>query len=148
MLKKEPLKRLRGLPNRLKPTNGQSLVFQRHISTIDLIYKSSPFVFPGRGGRQRISCQAQINEVKIRRAPYRISTNAWPTTRLCIHDGEFRKSRHVFLQRLLTHKDPRMTQRYAHLRDETLKKASDVAADIIEQVSTTEDEVSDLTTNK
>ena len=36
------------------------------------------------------------------------------------------------LQKLLTHKDPRMTQRYAHLRDETLKKAAKVADDIIE----------------
>lgn len=31
------------------------------------------------------------------------------------------------LQKLLTHKSPQMTQRYAHLRDEALKKAADVA---------------------
>lgn len=37
------------------------------------------------------------------------------------------------LQKLLTHKSPLMTQRYAHLRDEALKKASDVAADIVEK---------------
>lgn len=35
------------------------------------------------------------------------------------------------LQRLLTHKDPRMTQRYAHLRDETLRRASNLAEGII-----------------
>jgi integrase len=35
------------------------------------------------------------------------------------------------LQKLLTHKDPRMTQRYAHLRDEAMKRASDVAGEII-----------------
>lgn len=35
------------------------------------------------------------------------------------------------LQKLLTHKSPLMTQRYAHLRDEALKKASDLAGDII-----------------
>jgi len=35
------------------------------------------------------------------------------------------------LQKLLTHKSPQMTQRYAHLRDETLKKASNIAGDII-----------------
>lgn len=35
------------------------------------------------------------------------------------------------LQRLLTHKSPTMTQRYAHLRDETLKKAANVAGRII-----------------
>ena len=38
------------------------------------------------------------------------------------------------LQRLMTHKDPRMTQRYAHLRDESLQKASNVAMDIMSQI--------------
>ena len=37
------------------------------------------------------------------------------------------------LQKLLPHKSPAMTQRYAHLRDETLKNASNVANDIIMQ---------------
>ncbi len=37
------------------------------------------------------------------------------------------------LQKLLTHKSPVMTQRYAHLRDEALIKASTLAGDIIEQ---------------
>ena len=31
------------------------------------------------------------------------------------------------LQKLLTHKSPQMTQRYVHLRDEALRKASKVA---------------------
>lgn len=35
------------------------------------------------------------------------------------------------LQKLLTHKSPLMTQRYAHLRDEALKKASALAGQII-----------------
>jgi integrase len=35
------------------------------------------------------------------------------------------------LQKLLTHKSPVMTQRYAHLRDETLKRASNLAGEII-----------------
>jgi integrase len=36
------------------------------------------------------------------------------------------------LQKLLTHKSPVMTQRYAHLRDEALKNASALAGDIID----------------
>jgi integrase len=36
------------------------------------------------------------------------------------------------LQRLLTHKSPVMTQRYAHLRDDILKKASALAGSIID----------------
>ncbi len=38
------------------------------------------------------------------------------------------------LQKMLTHKDPRMTQRYAHLRDEALRRAANLAGDLIEQV--------------
>ncbi len=34
------------------------------------------------------------------------------------------------IQKLLTHKDPRMTQRYAHLRDAALKKASELAGNM------------------
>jgi len=39
------------------------------------------------------------------------------------------------LQKLITHKDGRMTQRYAHLRDEALKKAADVAGDIVSGIA-------------
>ena len=35
------------------------------------------------------------------------------------------------LQKLLTHKSPLITQRYAHLRDEALKKASALAGEIV-----------------
>ena len=35
------------------------------------------------------------------------------------------------LQKLLTHKSPQMTQRYAHLRDEALKSAANLAGEII-----------------
>ena len=38
------------------------------------------------------------------------------------------------LQKLLTHKTPVMTQRYAHLRDESLKKASALAGELVNQV--------------
>lgn len=38
------------------------------------------------------------------------------------------------LQKLLTHKDSRMTQRYAHLRDEALKRASGVANDLLRSI--------------
>ena len=47
------------------------------------------------------------------------------------------------LQKLLTHKSPIMTQRYAHLRDETMKRASALAGNIIEQAAKAKDEESD-----
>jgi len=50
------------------------------------------------------------------------------------------------LQKLLTHKSPLMTQRYAHLRDETLRKASTLAGNIIEQAAKAEDQESESVT--
>jgi integrase len=37
------------------------------------------------------------------------------------------------LQKLLTHKTAAMTQRYAHLRDDALRRASNLASDLIGQ---------------
>lgn len=39
------------------------------------------------------------------------------------------------LQKLLTHKTPVMTQRYAHLRDESLKKASNLVGKLVGQIT-------------
>jgi len=50
------------------------------------------------------------------------------------------------LQKLLTHKSPIMTQRYAHLRDETMQKASALAGNIIEQAATAEEHSNETTT--
>lgn len=49
------------------------------------------------------------------------------------------------LQKLLTHKSPLMTQRYAHLRDETMKKASALAGNIIENAAKATDPASEAT---
>lgn len=40
------------------------------------------------------------------------------------------------LQKLLTHKSAAMTQRYAHLRDEALRRASDLAGKLFNQAMT------------
>jgi integrase len=44
------------------------------------------------------------------------------------------------LQKLMTHKSPVMTQRYAHLRDETLRSASSLAGRIINQAAKEKDQ--------
>jgi integrase len=52
------------------------------------------------------------------------------------------------LQKLLTHKDPRMTQRYSHLRDETLKSASGLAGTLVgEAVAEKDDETEEKVVN-
>ena len=47
------------------------------------------------------------------------------------------------LQKLLTHKDPKMTMRYAHLRDEALRRASDLAGILIDQAVSGKDKDSE-----
>lgn len=92
----------------------------------------SPFVFPGRNGNQRVDIKKQVNRIKERaglpkdfRALYGLRH---------VYASMLASSGQVdlyTLQRLLTHKSPQMTQRYAHLRDEALRKASNLAGDII-----------------
>jgi len=105
-------------------------MLKNHIKT------GSDFVFPGRGGNQRVDINKQVNEIK-RKADL-------PKDFRPLHG-----LRHVYasmlassgqvdmytLQKLLTHKTPQMTMRYAHLRDETLKRAANVAGDIINKVA-------------
>ena len=92
----------------------------------------SPYVFPGRNGGQRTDIHHQVNRIKQRAG--------LPKDFRALHG-----LRHVYasmlassgkvdmytLQKLLTHKSPKMAQRYAHLSDEALKNASNVAAEII-----------------
>lgn len=93
----------------------------------------SPYVFPGKDGGPR---------KEMKRAAHHIRQMAeLPEDFRPLHG-----LRHVFasllassgqvdmytLQKLLTHKSPQMTQRYAHLRDETLKSASNVMDKIVE----------------
>ncbi len=94
----------------------------------------SPFIFPGRGGNQRTDIKKAVNKIR--------DAAGLPKTFRALHG-----LRHVYasmlassgdvdlytLQRLLTHKSPAMTQRYAHLRDDALQRASALAGDIINQ---------------
>ena len=94
----------------------------------------SPFVFPGRGGKQRTEIRRPID--RIRKAA------GLPKDFRPLHG-----LRHTFasmlassgqvdlytLQKLLTHKSAAMTQRYAHLRDDALRQASNLAGDLIGQ---------------
>ena len=92
----------------------------------------SPYVFPGKDGGQRVTISKPVNRIK----------------KLASLPKDFRPLhglRHAYasmlassgkvdmytLQKLLTHKNPRMTQRYAHLRDNALINASNIAGDII-----------------
>jgi integrase len=98
-------------------------------------FPDSSFVFPGRGGKQRVCINKRVNEIK--------TLAGLPKDFRPLHG-----LRHVFasmlassgqvdmytLQRLLTHKSPAMTQRYAHLADERLMAAANVTNDLISEI--------------
>lgn len=95
----------------------------------------SGFVFPGRKGKQRRDIHKAVRHIA--------DQAGLPKGFRPLHG-----LRHVYasmlassgqvdpytLQKLLTHKDPKMTQRYAHLRDEALKRAASVAGELIDQI--------------
>jgi integrase len=95
--------------------------------------RSSEFVFPGVKGKERVSIQAASRRIRDRAG---LPKNFRPIHGL----------RHAFasrlassgqvdmytLQTLLTHKSPMMTQRYAHLRDDTLRRASELAGSLVD----------------
>jgi integrase len=92
----------------------------------------SPFVFPGRGGKQRTDFKKPINRIKQRAG---LPEDFRPLHGLRhTYASMLASSGQVdlyVLQKLLTHKSAAMTQRYAHLRDEALRRASDLAGDLI-----------------
>lgn len=94
----------------------------------------SPYVFPGRGGKQRTSVRVVANRIKNNAdlpkdfRPLHGLRHSYAS--MLASSGEVDL---YTLQKLMTHKDPKMTQRYAHLRDQALKKASGVADRIIRE---------------
>ena len=91
----------------------------------------SEYVFPGKNGQKRVTCQAISQRVRNRAG---LPPDFRPMHAL----------RHVYasllvssgvplytVQKLLTHDASSMTKRYAHLGDETLQNAAAVAGDII-----------------
>lgn len=101
----------------------------------------SEYVFPGRGGNQRTDIKNQVNKIKDKA---RLPKDFRAVQGLRHTYASMLASSGVVdlytLQKLLTHKDPRMTQRYAHLRDEALRKASEVAGAIIEDAAKQKEE--------
>ena len=95
---------------------------------------ASPYIFPGRDGGPR---------KEIRRMAQRVKKMAGlPNNFRPLHGLRHAFASHLIssgkvslyeLQKLLTHSSPKMTQRYAHLADEALRRASDVASDIFKK---------------
>jgi integrase len=98
-------------------------------------HKKSPYVFFGRGGRRRIDINKSVNSIKTAAKlpkdfrPLHGLRHTYAS--ILASSGEVDL---YTLQKLLTHKNPQMTQRYAHLRDDVLKRAANLAGDIVNGV--------------
>ncbi|MGD0217478.1 MAG: site-specific integrase [Desulfobaccales bacterium] len=129
----------RGFIHIRQPKGGKDQTIPLNQAARDLLEDhprdiESPYVFPGRGGRQRTRSPKRID---IIREKANLPKDFRPLHGLRhTYASMLASSGQVdlyTLQKLLTHKSPVMTQRYAHLRDETLRRASDLAGDLIGQ---------------
>lgn len=138
-LKKDDIDSNRGFIWIREPKGGKDISIPLTQDVVNIL-KSLPendsdYVFPGEEGKQR----AQV---------YHVANRIKKAAKLPKDFRPFHGLRHVYasmlassgqvdmytLQKLLTHKSPQMTQRYAHLRDESLKKASTLAGVMINEV--------------
>ncbi|MFZ7127802.1 MAG: tyrosine-type recombinase/integrase [Desulfobacterales bacterium] len=138
-LKWEHIDEQRGFITLVDPKGGQDQKIPLNEAARKLLESlpkgKSPYVFPGRKGRQRTDIKNAANRIK--------NAAGLPEDFRPLHG-----LRHLYasmlassgkvdmftLQKLLTHKSPQMTQRYAHLRDESLKQAAELAGDLISDV--------------
>jgi integrase len=107
--------------------------------------EASPFVFPGRDGAQRTDIKKQVNRIKDR-AGLPKDFRALHGLR-DVYASMLASSGQVdmfTLQKLMTHKSPMMTQRYAHLRDEALRSASELAGDLVTEAARADQQKADL----
>jgi len=105
----------------------------------------SDYVFPGRSGKKRADPRRSLNRIKERAGlpkdfrPLHGLRHAYAS--ILASSGQVDL---YTLQKLLTHKSPVMTQRYAHLRDEALRRASNLAGELISANAGQEVQAADL----
>lgn len=95
----------------------------------------SEYVFPGKNGKQRKVFQRIARRVRDK-AGLPKSFRPIHGLRHCYASwmASSGKVDMYSLQKLLTHQSPQMTQRYAHLHDEALKKGANVAGEIFDSM--------------
>jgi integrase len=135
----------RGFIHILDPKGGQDQIIPLNAAArglLDKHPKTTEYVFSGKSKKKRW--------FDIRKAVNIIKTDAGlPKDFRPLHG-----LRHVYasmlassgevdmytLQKLLTHKSPQMTQRYAHLRDDVMKRAADLAGKLISGIQVKQNE--------
>ena len=107
-------------------------LFKIQIKWRDDRFPESPYIFPGRGGRQRVDCSA-VGRIKAKAGlpkAFRIFHGLRHHFGVMLaNSGEFSLD---MIGELLTHKSLAMTRRYSQFLPGTVKTASEKAADLIQ----------------
>lgn len=98
--------------------------------------QGSDYVFSGRNGQKRVCIKKAVNRIK-KKAGIPDEFRALHGLRHVYATllAESGKVDMLTLQKLMSHKSPQMTQRYAHIRDEALKKGADQIDEILNKVT-------------
>jgi integrase len=127
----------RGFITLVNPKGGKDVMIPLSAEASELLRsipreRSTPFVFPGRGGKMRKDIHKHTRKI--------LDAASLPKDFRPLHG-----MRHTYastlassgkvelytIQKLLGHKDAQTTLRYAHLRDQALREASNLAGSII-----------------
>ena len=101
----------------------------------------SPFVFPGRDGGHRVEAKRGFNSLK-KKAGLPADFRPVHGLRHVFASGLVSDGTDLYMVgRLLTHKSPNMTRRYAHLSDTALKRASERAGQLMTEAGTVPDNI-------
>ena len=135
----------RGFIHIQEPKGGKSQKIPMNQSARELLKsipkKDDEYVFPARNGGPRKDISKDARKIKVEAGlpddfrAFHGLRHVYATMLACSGKVDM-----YTLQKLMTHKSPQMTQRYAHFRDEAMQRAGstvdDILSDALQPVST------------
>lgn len=128
----------RGFIHIESPKGGKSHKIPMNCSTVELLkslpVKKGDYIFPARNGGPRKDISKDARQIKEAAAlpedfrPFHGLRHVYATMRASSGKVDM-----YILQKLLTHRSPEMTQRYAHYRDGAMQKAAEEVSDILSE---------------
>lgn len=128
------------------PKGGKNQILPISAAAVEVL-KSVPqtaeLVFPGRKGKQRYDLKKPMDRIRTAAG---FPEGFRPLHGLRHHFASTLASSGAVdlytLQKLMTHKNPTTTQRYAHLRADTMRNAADVASQALDRIALAEEKKS------
>ena len=113
---------------------GSLAVVARRTGEKDEEGKDIPYIFPGRRGGPKADASKHFRAIrKAAGLPEDFRPMHGLRHTFASHLASSGQVDLYTLQKLLTHKSPLMSQRYAHLHDASLKRGADVMARIVKE---------------